>query len=540
MEAAHKQHSTNIELAKTSIEHLLSAGVHEFVLCSGNRNAPFIAVISSQDQAKVYHHFSEAAAAFFALGRIKAHGNPVAVVVTSGTAALQLGAAAVEAAYSKLPLVLVTADRPERYRGTAAPQSINQKNLFAANLNFSFDCAARASLPDSAQLSAIFEKGEPVHLNVCFEEPLIDLESDRWRPVANQPTARPPVSQVESPELKKFLAEHKSPVVVLGKIPLSCHSKAKDFLRNLGAPILAEGLSGFREDSDISDLQLESGDAILRKGGFDSLIRIGSVPTLGFWRDLERSPSFAELPVLSITQDGFSGLARPSTVIDLLSTALNRPTASQRSKLLDEDQARRARLENLLLELPKSEPALFRDLSEIIEGDALVYIGNSMPIRLWDLAASRRPNNRVIEANRGVNGIDGQLSSFFGAARTDRANWCILGDLTTLYDLEAPYILEQLPPELSARIVIVNNEGGRIFELLPDYQTHFRDSAGGRAFIQPCSVDFQRFAELWNLDFMRSTSVPRLESIPARGIIELRPDLEQTREFWNSYRALMK
>src|SRR5439155_7288655 len=135
-----------------------------------------------------------------------------------------------------------------------------------------------------------------------------------------------------------------------------------------------------------------------------------------------------------------------------------RPTLGWR-----EDDRRLAKeIRRILDEEPQSELAMVRELSRTIPAGARVYLGNSLPIREWDLMATREPRGFTIEANRGANGIDGQLSTFFGQCERGRENVCIVGDLTAIYDGNAPWIVPQL--DASFRIVIINNGGGRIFD----------------------------------------------------------------------------
>jgi 2-succinyl-5-enolpyruvyl-6-hydroxy-3-cyclohexene-1-carboxylate synthase len=146
---------TNIGTARTIIERARAAGVTDFCVCGGSRNAPLIEVVSGN----IYTFVDERSAAFFALGRIKRDERPVAVITTSGTAAAELLPATIEAYYSGAPLVLITADRPARFRGTAAPQSIEQIGLFGVYAMTDFDR---------------WNGRTPLHINVEFDEPLID------------------------------------------------------------------------------------------------------------------------------------------------------------------------------------------------------------------------------------------------------------------------------------------------------------------------------------------------------------------------------
>lgn len=147
---------TNISVARDVIERVRAAGVTDFCVCGGSRNAPLVAVLGDSN---VFSFVDERSAAFFALGRAKRDGKPVAIVTTSGTAAAELLPATIEAYYSGVPLVLITADRPARFRGTGAPQSIEQVGLFGAYAATDFKNWNRRA---------------PLHINIEFDEPLID------------------------------------------------------------------------------------------------------------------------------------------------------------------------------------------------------------------------------------------------------------------------------------------------------------------------------------------------------------------------------
>jgi len=144
----------NIDSASRLIAAVRERGAVEFCVCAGSRNAPLLVALGTD----VFSFVDERSAAFFAIGRIKLHGSPVAVVTTSGTAAAELLPAAVEAHYAGLPLILITADRPARFRGTGAPQSIEQLGLFGVYAERSLDTWSGA---------------RPLHLNVEFDEPLL-------------------------------------------------------------------------------------------------------------------------------------------------------------------------------------------------------------------------------------------------------------------------------------------------------------------------------------------------------------------------------
>ena len=161
-----KIQTKNPLVAKQVLEEVISCGVREFCFCPGARNAPLLYPLANASGLHTYYWPEERSAAFFALGRIKATGRPVAVVTTSGTAAGEVLPAAMEAYYSGLPLVIMTADRPRRFRGSGAPQAAEQVGLFGCYALEMHDFEEG----DLCDLSNWTQRG-PMHLNICFEEP---------------------------------------------------------------------------------------------------------------------------------------------------------------------------------------------------------------------------------------------------------------------------------------------------------------------------------------------------------------------------------
>jgi 2-succinyl-5-enolpyruvyl-6-hydroxy-3-cyclohexene-1-carboxylate synthase len=188
------------------------------------------------------------------------------------------------------------------------------------------------------------------------------------------------------------------------------------------------------------------------------------------------------------------------------------------------DQHLENQLQTTLERWPHSEPSLFRSVIELIPSNSQVYVGNSLPIREWDLVAPR-VRSQPIFASRGANGIDGQLSTFFGLARPEVENWCFVGDLTALYDLSAPWVLSELK-EFKLRIVIINNGGGRIFQRL------FAEE-----YYQNChQLEFSHWAQMWNLAYQRWQSPDEINGdLPQQCVIELRPSFEESEKFWQNY-----
>ena len=327
------------------------------------------------------------------------------------------------------------------------------------------------------------------------------------------------------------------PIVIVGGLGARDRARVRDFVLKLGAPVYAEPLSGLREDPAMAGLAITAGERMIPRGNPDSVIRIGNVPTLRFWRDLDESRR--DLAVVSYSRLPFAGLSRGEVhSLDELpdnsrtgfevgrpgfspaGRAEARPTkdleARPPSSWLADDHRLATEIQRILDDEPQSELAMIRELSRTIPAGARVYLGNSLPIREWDLVATREPRGFTYEANRGANGVDGQLSTFFGQCEGGRANVCVIGDLTAIYDANAPWVVPQL--DAAFRIVIINNGGGRIFDRVASLA-----AIDKRLIINAHDFHFDHWAAMWRIE---------------ERVIELRPDAEASRRAWERYDAL--
>jgi len=529
----------NQALGLEVLRKLIETGVTEFCVCPGARNSPLIDLLLRLPEITRLHFFEERSAAFFALGRIKSTDHPVAIITTSGTAAGELLPATMEAYYSALPLVLLTADRPRRFRGSGAPQTAEQVGIFGIYAERCLDVAAgeEFSLSD-------WSRTKPLHLNVCFEEPLIDNSAEAAvqdfssrllsKTVAeSKKTAA--AQDMRSNELARFLETTRRPLVLVGALHREDRDEVRRFLTAYGAPTYLEAHSGLREDRALTRFRVHGSDGVLeraRKNGYeiDGVLRIGGVPTLRLWRDLESLNG--KIPVCSVSREPFSGLswakvtaAAPSLVLQGVTPA----TTHGASDFLATDHAFQERLRALFHQEPLSEPGLFHALSRAIPAGARIFIGNSLPIREWDLAATYAARDYEVAASRGLNGIDGQVSTFYGFSEPGKENWGILGDLTTLYDLPGPWALSQVSDEIRTSLVVINNSGGKIFSRM----------FGPKEFQNPHNLGFEAWAKLWRLSYEQWQTIPDtgLETRSHR-IIELLPDDAATQRFWKAYAAL--
>jgi len=502
------------------IEELLSLGVAEFCVGSGKRSAPIVACLNRYTNVKKWEHFEERSGAFFALARSRATSRPVAMVVTSGTAAGELLPACMEAYYTKTPLVLVTADRPRRFRGTGAPQSAEQAGLFGIYTPTQFDLSAGESLDLSK-----WDKRSPLQLNIALEEP---KGLQEVTPAAFPlPLFQPPKRESPWKDLTGFLSSAKNLFVIVSGLSPHQRQPVASFLQALKAPVYLEGISGLREKASLNLQQISNVGTLLKDAeGFGypitHILRIGSVPTLRAWRDFEGT---SDLEVFSLSEEGFSGLSgRSAAVFDLSQLNPSHAEGYQGSGLPSSWKEADVDIQRQKLELfdrfPQAEQSLIYRLSETIQGQDRLYLGNSLPIREWDLAASASAPSDVY-ANRGLNGIDGQLSSFFGLACSERTNWGLFGDLTVLYDMVGPWICQQLG-DLRFRLVVINNGGGMIFKQV----------GLDERFLNRHTLSFSGLADLWGWEYCKD-----LEKIEGqRCLVELTPNEQETDQFFQEMR----
>ncbi len=535
---------SNVRIAVQLIESLVDQGVRRFCVCAGARNAPLIEVLDRMSAVRpelwVKSFFDERAAGFFALGMVKQSTEPAAVITTSGTAVAELLPAAIEAHYSGLPLVFLTADRPRAFRGSGAPQAVEQCGIFSYYASQFYDIE---SIAPTVQIS----RQGVTHINVCFAEPLID---ELIEPILNlsgkfdQPVTETPNSRPESGwRVVDFFKAVKRPLVIVGGLSPQKRGSVAEFLAELKAPVYAEAPSGLREYQRIGNWRLRSGAAALNASEFqkyfDGVLRIGSVPTLRLWRDLELQ--LRQIPALSVHDLPFSGLSRdqtkPISYSDFFSgyggIVAEAATRDRGSAALTEDARASAVLENLLDRFNGSEVSFVRKLSEIIPSSAMVFLGNSLPIREWDLAASWTAPHMNVFANRGANGIDGLINTFLGAAAisNQEENWLLLGDLSALYDLNA---LANVG-DMKIRLVVINNRGGQIFSRL----------FSGEKFLNTHNFSFNNWAQMFGFDYlqlnagtMRENWATALAKLKRQAVIELLPDNDQSNEFWREWGAL--
>lgn len=510
--------------AHTAIQAAIDCGVTDFCIAPGARASEFLALIKITPNLRLHIFYDERSMAFFALGKSQRTKRPVALIVTSGTALAYLMGAAMEAYYTGVPLLLITADRPRRFRGCNGPQACEQEHFFGVYTPTFHDLAGDESLD-----LADWDQRAPAHINVCLEEPNNkDFQNTPFEfPLSIYQATPLPYASSMGDQLTDFFEKSRHPFVVVSALKPKDRDSVVQFLLKLQAPLYLEATSGLREDLRLKPLQVTR-SAAPQGYALDGVVRIGGVPTFRFWRDLEESN--AAWPVFSINDRPFSGLSWGHIQCCDVSEFFQNytpPTLTQDQnwkKIDDEFQAKQL---SLYHEEPHAEASLIHALSTHIPINAFIFLGNSLPIREWDQAATFTSRGLQILASRGLSGIDGQTSTFFGAADPQQENWCILGDLTTLHDLSAPWILRQMET-MRLNIVVINNGGGRIFaRILKDEENQNLHH-----------LSFKPFAELWGMHYERWETVPPYSPSTKPRLIEIVPDYAATQRYWERQKLL--
>lgn len=509
---------TDVLALRQIVEELVGAGVADVVVCPGSRSTPLALATRAHPGLRVRVLLDERSAGYFALGLARASRCPVAIIVTSGTAVANLLPAVVEASLARVPLVVLTADRPPELRDRGAPQTIDQVRIFGGHVRWFSELPMLDGAPETrrhvrsvvgrAVATARDGPAGPVHLNIPFREPLVPTSAlgpldpapaadGRARPFSDVAIGRRALATADLADLAARLASTERGLIVAG--PQDDPDLPEALARlaaATGYPILADPLSGVRRGSHDRSMVLTHADHLVRPGPWrdvnlpDLVIRFGAPPTSKPVMTL-----LGELGPVQIVVDGDRGWSDPAIIAttfvhaDATATAASladhvaamgaaaggRPAASRwaQSWCAADRAADRALVDWLAKVTDRDEPfegLPFALLGGLLPEGALLWAGNSMPVR--DLDAWFPAGSRAIRplSNRGANGIDGVISTALGAAAAEVGVVAlVVGDVSFVHDLNA--LVAARLHGLSATIVLVENDGGGIFSFLPQATT---------------------------------------------------------------------
>ncbi|WP_408096774.1 thiamine pyrophosphate-binding protein [Peredibacter sp. HCB2-198] len=466
----------------------MKMNLEKIFFCTGARNHDLLKIF---DSSNVKFEYDERMASFKALGLTKVAKNPVGICTTSGTAVSQCVSAMLEAYYSENPLVLISGDRPKKLHGTGSPQTIDHEALTRS-------CRRSYVEIDVSELATFSLEGLefPVHINV-----LVDDTAPHTMELINHES----ISGFAS-----FLNRVKKPLFVFSHENKSMRPLIEKFSK-LGLLFYAETLSGGR---DLSNLKTEKKLIELFDAGFfDGVVRIGHTPLTKIWRLLEKKP----LPVFHFDSRNLPGLSF-GEVLPMDSEALLKNdqfwNALDKLSPFPIGDETVWTLEKLIQKYPESEVATLKKLQGHLNTNDQVYLGNSLVIRFFELTQTAPLQ---VFGNRGVNGIDGQLASAIGLAMgTSNPVYCILGDVTTFYDLSS---LREMPENL--HLIIMNNKGGRIFDMLKL----------DKRIVLEHENDFENICKGLHLSYSNN-----LKDFGLVKVLELSPSREQSENFLREWR----
>lgn len=502
------QGSINGRWSAALVAGLAAAGVTHVVISPGSRSTPLSLACLRSPGLVCRVLLDERVAAFYALGLARATGRPVALICTSGSAVANWHPAVVEADMSRVPLILLSSDRPPELQDCGANQTLAQTGLFGTGLR------AMIALPPAesqagwlanaaarAVSQSLWPLPGPVQINVPFREPLLapDAASDlpqaagRVAPRVILPRQEAPADMVE--DLARQFAG-RTGVIVAGAEPLPA-VPIVTLAGRLGWPVLADPLSGLRFGGHDLSPVLARSDIFLRGTlpSPDWVLRFGAFPVskpMALW--------LAATGARQVVVSGDSRWPDPQRSSDMMvhadpaafADSLTRmageasPASWLRRFRLAEDAAGRLADEALV-----PEGRVVRQVIDALPDDSLLFIGNSMPVRDLDDFSGTGPQRLTILCNRGVSGIDGNLSSFFGAAASGRftAAVALVGDLTFLHDLGGL----AAGRGLNATVCVTDNGGGAIFGHLP--QAVLPEFEAG--WLTPQNADLGAAAAVW-------------------------------------------
>jgi 2-succinyl-5-enolpyruvyl-6-hydroxy-3-cyclohexene-1-carboxylate synthase len=539
-----KQPPANINSfwAAMMVEELIRNGCNYFCLAPGSRCTPLTVAVADHPEAVTTIHYDERGLAFHALGYARASGKPAVVITTSGTAVANLMPAVVEASMERIPMLLLTADRPPELRDCGANQTIDQIKIFGTYARWFVDLACPEtsisprmvlSTIDQAAYRCCWPEAGPVHLNCMFREPLAPepeshptrshrmdeyvAATDKWFDSKSPLTEYiPPNRTMRRSVLQKLtdvIMGTQRGLVILGGLQSEAERRAVSAcLEVLRWPVCADATSSFRM-GDNTGTAVGYYDILLRDNNFARTYRPETILHIGGRFVSKQLAQFLTQthPAHYILVTNHAHRQDPGHEITLrietditslcreLAAALTSPeNRSWLAAWQDKgEEARQVMVKFIASEEKLSEPAVAFLLSRHIPADHGLFLGSSMPVRDMDLFADPRGNAVPVGANRGASGIDGTIASACGFAMGLRKTVTLLmGDLAFLHDINSLAFLHQ--GKYPVIIVVINNNGGGIFSLLPiaRFERYLEPY-----FVTPHGLSFEHVARMFGLSY---------------------------------------
>ena len=507
------------------VSALVQTGVKNVVVSPGSRSTPLAYAFASTKELVMHRQVDERAAGFYALGLAKATAEPVVLLCTSGTAAANYYPAIVEAKYARVPLIIITADRPHELREVGAPQTINQVRIYGENVKWS----AEFPIPDDAPQTLPYVERHtvravnmataapygPVHLNVPFREPLlIDFQamlpkSSHKKSYVNELTP----SKQALEELQQIIAQTKMGVIVVGELPLGTNTDYLwSFVRKVKWPVLIESLSNLRTEvpEDCQLYAISTYDALMKNERFkrnvapQTVIRFGAQPISKFLMQFIAQSQPQNYIIVDEDPMYRDSIHMSTHFIHALvgewvsSLPLESAAELQYAQFWKMADLLAADVIDKYSEHANDEGVFVQAMLQALPEGADIFVSNSMPIRDIDTFLAVENKQLQVFANRGANGIDGIVSTALGFSngRPTRQAYVLIGDLAMLHDSNA--FIASRYQQCDITVIVMNNDGGGIFSYLPQasIEAHYEDLFG-----TPTGLTFEQLAAMYSMDY---------------------------------------
>ena len=542
------------------VDEFYQLGVRHAVFSPGSRSTTMAMLFKEHEGFETYMNIDERSASFMALGIAKAHKEPTVLVCTSGSAVAHYLPAVLEAQYSGVPLIVLSADRPHTLLHVGAPQTVDQHKIFGTAVNYYEELAVPQEshyytyprqVARKAYMKAMDTKKGPVHINVPLFEPLVpELSRNHFEAGRSSfKVVKPNYGGAFSCDDGNNLLERYERILILAgpQIDIDEANTIRSFGEALQAPILADPLSNVR-GCGASDVVISTYDALLAGQALwhelkpDCVIQFGQIVVSKRVQQMIASWTDVEYIEVNPTMDSMNPTGKTTmhvqASIDVFTHLYGKNNSSDTYLNIWQrlEQEGKKQLSSAINEPHCFEGRTIRELQQYIPENGQIFVANSMTIRDFDYFWFSGGSRAVLYGNRGVNGIDGTISTALGLAVNGRPTYLVTGDLSLFHDLNGLAVAKT--HNLNLTIILHNNDGGGIFEYLPQKGTKHFDYL----FSTSQGLDYSGAAKLYGCGYTKISSPNELSSVLANvsqesgvHIIEIPTNREYSRELHKKY-----
>ena len=564
------------------VDEFYQLGVRHAVFSPGSRSTTMAMLFKEHEGFETYMNIDERSASFMALGIAKAHKEPTVLVCTSGSAVAHYLPAILEAQYTGVPLIVLSADRPHTLLHVGAPQTVDQHKIFGTAVNYFEELAVPQEshyytyprqVARKAYMKAMDTKKGPVHINVPLFEPLVpELSRNHFEAGRSSfKVFKPNYSSVfgfddrnnlthinnvidvahnndSTKEINDLLERYERILILAGpQIDVDEADMIRSFGEALQAPILADPLSNVR-GCGTSKVVISTYDALLARQSLwyelkpDCVIQFGQIVVSKRVQQMVASWDNVEYIEINPTMDSMNPTGKTTihmqASIDMFTHlyAVTNESNAYLNSWQSLEVAGKAQLSTAIEEPSSFEGRTIRELQQHIPDNSQVLVANSMTIRDFDYFWFSGESDAILYGNRGVNGIDGTVSTALGLATNGKSTYLVTGDLSLFHDLNGLAVAKT--QNLNMTIILHNNDGGGIFEYLPQKGTKHFDYL----FSTSQGLDYSGAAKLYGCGYTKIINPDELSRVLAKvstesgvHIIEIPTDREYSRQLHKKY-----